>query len=148
MILTSKMFHPCYNHYAPCVLQYPLYTVMVFNDWRNDIHVVFFVISRTCEQDLRLVLQALHHMVQTVNSAWNPSSIIIDNAQAEINTWGKFFFYVLHSLNMYCQVIKYVPYHLLHLTPSYLYIFAAWCGHKPKFSCVCGMSGRHGQRMQ
>ena len=62
--------------------------VMVFNDWRNDIPMAFFVILQTREQDLRLVLLALHHKVQSIKSNWNPSSIIVDNAQAEINTMG------------------------------------------------------------
>ena len=59
---------------------------MVFDNWRNDIHVVFFAISHTREQDLVHVLQALHMRVSKTNSEWSPSSIIVDNAQAEINT--------------------------------------------------------------
>ena len=61
---------------------------MVFDDWRNGIPVAFFIISRTREQDLRPVLQALHDRVQKIRNDWNPSSIIVDNAQAEINTLG------------------------------------------------------------
>ena len=61
---------------------------MVFDAWRNGIPVAFFVISRTREQDLHPVLQALHRRVQTIKKDWNPSSIIVDNAQAEINTLG------------------------------------------------------------
>ena len=67
-------------------LQYPLYTIMAFDEWRNGIPVAFFVISRTREQDLDPVLQALHHRVQSIKTDWCPSSIILDNAQAEINT--------------------------------------------------------------
>ena len=59
---------------------------MVFDDWRNGIPVAFFAISRTREQDLLPVLQALHNRVARNNAAWSPSSIIVDNAQAEINT--------------------------------------------------------------
>ena len=69
-----------------CLCQYPLYTVMVFDDWRNDIPVAFFAISRSREQDLVHVLQALHNRVAKTNATWCPSSIIVDNAQAEINT--------------------------------------------------------------
>ena len=61
---------------------------MVFDDWRNGIPVAFFVISRAREQDLHPVLLALHHKVQSIKLDWNPFSIIVDNAQAEINTLG------------------------------------------------------------
>lgn len=59
---------------------------MVFDDWRNGIPVAFFAISRSREQDLTPVLQALHKKVSTRNKKWSPSSIIVDNAQAELNT--------------------------------------------------------------
>jgi hypothetical protein len=59
---------------------------MVFDDWRNGIPVAFFAISRTREQDLIPVLQALHNRVAKNKPNWSPSSIIVDNAQAEINT--------------------------------------------------------------
>ena len=59
---------------------------MVFDDWRNGLPVAFFVISRSCEHDLRHVLDALHCNVQSLHETWSPTSIIVDNAQAEINT--------------------------------------------------------------
>ena len=69
-----------------CLYQYPLYTVMVFDNWRNGIPVAFFAISRSREQDLTPVLQALHSRVLKKNATWSPSSIVVDCAQAEINT--------------------------------------------------------------
>ena len=69
---------------------------MVFDDWRNGIPVAFFAISRMREQDLVPVLQALHKRVSKVKKDWSPSSIIVDNAQAEINTLG----YVLLSTSI------------------------------------------------
>ena len=59
---------------------------MVFNDWRNGIFVAFLIISRSCEQNLYHVLQALHCRLQTIVDDWNPFAIIVDNAQAETNT--------------------------------------------------------------
>jgi hypothetical protein len=59
---------------------------MVFDDWTNGIHVVFFAISRMQEDDLIPVLQSLHDRVTTCRENWSPSAIIVDNAQAEINT--------------------------------------------------------------
>lgn len=53
-----------------CVLQYPLYTIMFFDEWRNNILVAFFVVSCTREQNLRFVLDALHYKVKTLNIDW------------------------------------------------------------------------------
>jgi len=66
--------------------QFPLYTIITFDEWRNDIHVAFFVISRYREQELLPVLEALYQKIQCLKSNWTPSSIIVDNAHAEINT--------------------------------------------------------------
>ena len=59
---------------------------MEFDEWRNDIHVAFFIISRTREQDLHHVLQVLQNRVHTLKGDWAPSSIIVDKAHAKINT--------------------------------------------------------------
>ena len=73
---------------------------MVFDEWRNGIHVVFFVISRTREQDLHPVLEALQNRVHTLKRDWAPFSIVVDNAQAEINTlrysWSCLTFFDIH----------------------------------------------------
>lgn len=74
------------NGYHMLGFQYPLYTIMAFDEWRNGIPVAFFVISRSREQELLPVLEALHQKIQCLKSDWTPSSIIVDNAQAEINT--------------------------------------------------------------
>jgi hypothetical protein len=61
MLLTSTVSYYESNLYSNDdvlrFLQYPLYTVMVFDDWRHGIPVAFFVISRSREQDLSHVLQ-------------------------------------------------------------------------------------------
>ena len=46
----------------------------------------FFAISHMREQNLIPVLQSLHDRVTTRRKNWSPSSIIVDNAQAELNT--------------------------------------------------------------
>ena len=43
------MFRSNFDNDVNFFLQYPLYTVMVFDDWRNGILVAFFVILRTHE---------------------------------------------------------------------------------------------------
>ena len=64
---------------------YPLYTVMVFDEWRNGILVAYFIISSSTENALKHVLQALKDKAVSMNANWEPSSIIVDNAQAELN---------------------------------------------------------------
>ena len=58
---------------------------MVFDEWRNGIPTAYFFTSRSKQDDLKNVLQALKLKVQAVKADWEPSSIIVDNAQAEIN---------------------------------------------------------------
>jgi hypothetical protein len=73
-------------------LQYPLYTLMVFDEWRNGIPVAFFVISSAKEKDLFPVLWSLREKVHKVCPSWEPSAFIVNNAQAEINVlrWPTF----------------------------------------------------------
>ena len=66
-------------------LQYPLYTIMVFDEWRNGILVAWFITSSSKEEDLTPVLAALKDKIVAAMPDWKPSSIIVDNAQAEIN---------------------------------------------------------------
>jgi hypothetical protein len=40
-------------------LQYPLYTMMVFDEWQNGIPIAFIVIGKTWECDLDPVLKTL-----------------------------------------------------------------------------------------
>ena len=65
--------------------QYLVYTVMVFDEWRNGIPVAYFIISSSTENALKPVLQALKDKAISMNADWEPSSIIVDNAQAELN---------------------------------------------------------------
>ena len=105
-------------------LQYPLYTIMAFDEWRNDILVAFFVISRTREQDLHPVLHALHQRVHSLKTDWSPSSIIVDNAQAEINT-------LRYSL---CVV-------LLAYVTCHIYVFHTFYANH--MGCICVLCGQH-----
>jgi hypothetical protein len=41
---------------ALCSLQYPLYTLMVFDEWQNGISIAFIVIGKSQKIDLDLVL--------------------------------------------------------------------------------------------
>ena len=58
---------------------------MVFDEWRNGIPVAYFIISSSTENALKPVLHALKEKAVSMNANWKPSSIIVDNAQAELN---------------------------------------------------------------
>ena len=66
-------------------LQYPLYTIMVFDEWRNGIPIAWFITSSSKEEDLTPLLATLKDKIVAAMPTWKPSSIIVDNAQAEIN---------------------------------------------------------------
>ena len=89
---------------------------MVFDDWRNEIPVAFFVISRSREDDLRPVLDALHCNVQSLHETWSPSSIIVDNAQAEINTLSYIpLCYAFYDMHTSCHAFIYYALYVLHI---------------------------------
>ena len=73
----------------------------------GGIPVAFFVVSRSREDDLRPVLHALHYNVQSLHETWSPSSIIVDNAQAEINTLMYIpFCYTFNNMHTSCHVFS------------------------------------------
>ena len=69
-------------------MQYPLYTVLVFDEWRNVIPVAYIIVSRSSKIALKSVLQALKDKAISVKPDWEPSSIIVDNARAGLNVIG------------------------------------------------------------
>jgi len=65
-----------------CVLQYPLYTMMVFDEWYNGIHVTFIIIGNAREIYLHPIL---HTLGQCLPKDQMPNVIIVDNIHAKIN---------------------------------------------------------------
>jgi hypothetical protein len=91
MFCTQK--HTIYNSYIFLntmfySMQYPLYTIMVFDEWGNGVLVAFFVISTGKKKALRVVLIALKRKLLSVNKDWEPAAIIVDNSQAKLNVLG------------------------------------------------------------
>lgn len=82
-------------------------------EWNTCRH---FIISRSREQDLYPVLQALHRRLQSIADDWNPSAIIVDNAQAEINTF--------RLVGPQLQIEK-----LLHMLLKCIYLFYIFHRH-------------------
>ena len=129
------------------VFQYPLYTIMVFDEWRNGIPVAFFVKSRTREQDLHPVLQALQIRIHTLKRDWAPSSIIVDNAQAKFNTL-RYSWSCLTFFDIQCPI--YVFHAQLHqpCVLNYRCSCTTSYGQRPKNLSVYGMSASLGLRTQ
>jgi len=66
-------------------LQYPLYTVMVFDEWENGIPIAFVIVGKSKEKDILPWLKKLNARCCAVQPDWRPGSVIVDNAQAELN---------------------------------------------------------------
>lgn len=67
-------------------LQFPLYTLMVFDDWYNGIPVAY-IITSSCKQDnLQPWMRALNDHIRTFQADWRPNAFIVDDARAEINS--------------------------------------------------------------
>ena len=66
-------------------LQYPLYTVMVFDEWENGIPVAFIIVGKSKEKDVLPWLDKLNARCRASQPDWHPGSVIVDNAQAELN---------------------------------------------------------------
>ena len=65
--------------------QFPLYTLMVFDEWHNGIPIAFILTSRCTEADLTPWMAALNERMTVENPEWRPSAFIVDCAQGEIN---------------------------------------------------------------
>ncbi len=68
--------------FVPYSFLYTLYTLLVFDEWKNGIPVASIVIGKSRENDLHLVFQALS---KCLHINWMPNAIIVDNALVEIN---------------------------------------------------------------
>jgi hypothetical protein len=70
------------------VLQFSLYTVMVFNKWRNEVPIAFIIAKRIKQIDLSPWMTELKKKALAISLEWRPNAFIVDDAQAEINTIG------------------------------------------------------------
>ena len=65
--------------------QFPLYTLMVFNEWHNGVPVAFILTSKCAEVNLTLWMKALNARMVVEKPNWKPTTFIVDCAQGEIN---------------------------------------------------------------
>ena len=70
-------------------LQYPLYTIMVFDEWQNGISVAWFITSSSKEEDLTPILVTLKDKIVAAMPTWKSSSLIVDNAKQRLMLYNK-----------------------------------------------------------
>ena len=70
----------------PVLGQFPLYTVMVFDEWQNGIPVAYCITSTSKQADLTPWLESLKKKMTDFQMDWYPNAFIVDCAQGEINT--------------------------------------------------------------
>lgn len=67
------------------LVQFPLYTLMVFDEWHQGIPVAWVLTSRCAEPDLTPWMGSLNNRMKQECPDWRPSAFIVDCAQGEIN---------------------------------------------------------------
>jgi hypothetical protein len=70
------------------VLQFPLYTLMVFDKWRNGVPIAFIITKQNKQIDLLPWMTELKKKVVAASPEWRPNAFMVDDAQVEINTIG------------------------------------------------------------
>jgi hypothetical protein len=58
---------------------------MVFDEWENGIPIAFVIVGKSKEKDILPWLMKLNARCCVVQPDWRPGSVIVDNAQAELN---------------------------------------------------------------
>lgn len=67
-------------------MQFPLYTMMIFDKWQNGCPGAYVVTSRSKQLDLAPWMLALKTKMIATLLEWRPNAFIVDDAQAEINS--------------------------------------------------------------
>jgi hypothetical protein len=65
--------------------QYPLYIVMVFDEWQNGIPVAFIITSKCTKEDILHWLTSLCNRMVKHREDWYSNALIVDCAKAELN---------------------------------------------------------------
>jgi hypothetical protein len=70
------------------VLQFLLYTLMVFGKWWNGVPIAFIITKQSKQIDLLPWMTELKRTTVAASLEWRPIAFIVDDVQAEINTIG------------------------------------------------------------
>jgi hypothetical protein len=68
----------------PCV-QFPLYTVMVFDKWHNGVPIAFIITKRSKQIDLSPWMTELKRKAVAASLERRPNAFIVDDVPVEIN---------------------------------------------------------------
>jgi hypothetical protein len=68
----------------PCV-QFPLYTVMVFDKWHNGVPIAFIITKRSKQIDLSPWMTELKRKAVGASPERRPNAFIVDDVPVEIN---------------------------------------------------------------
>jgi hypothetical protein len=66
--------------------QFPLFTMMVFDEWQNGVPIAFVIIARQKQSDLAPWMQKLKDRLLAAKADWHPNAFILDDANNEINS--------------------------------------------------------------
>jgi hypothetical protein len=142
-----------YSLIFTCFTQYPLYTVMVFDEWQNGIPVAFIITSKCDEEDVLRWLTSLRDRVVKHCEDWHPNTLIVDCTKGELNCIA----FVQENPDLYFAtpdvassslvicLLEYVMFRVFDFS-----IMLCDIGRSsliPKSYYACGMFGRPGQRM-
>jgi hypothetical protein len=139
--------------------QYPLYTLMVFDKWRNGVPVAFILTSRSTQLDLSPWMAALNSKLVLKMPEWHPNAFIVDDAQAEINAlrcthFTPHFLFLIFQCSLVPSSVPYFPF---RVSARYLPFYVdrlllcslrdtVGFGHKSMSSCISGTFDTRGRR--
>lgn len=63
-----------------------MFTMMVFDNWRNGVPVAFVITARSKQSDLIPWMRALRDKLIGIKADWAPSAFVLDDADNEINS--------------------------------------------------------------
>jgi hypothetical protein len=66
--------------------QFPLYTLMVFDKWKNGCPVVYTITSWSKQNDLSKWMDVINWKMQESKRNWKLNAIIVDDVDVEINS--------------------------------------------------------------
>jgi hypothetical protein len=59
---------------------------MVFDNWKNDYHVVYIVTFQNKQNDMSKWMDVINQKMQGSKLNWKPNAFIVDDVDAKINS--------------------------------------------------------------
>ncbi|MCO5594264.1 hypothetical protein L7F22_048291 [Adiantum nelumboides] len=80
--------YPC-----TCLLcqQFYLYTILVFDAFRNGVPIAWAITSSACQSNITTWLAALRNRVLNLHKGWEPNAFMVDDAEADIQALREVF---------------------------------------------------------